>query len=93
MRNMCWITEPMLLFEKVEDGKVHGFNEDVLKTLITFYINRPEQKNECMTPYLGESVKRIADIADVKRRTWLESTFKHLMSNRPRHVYVYNLLY
>ncbi|KAK1116980.1 hypothetical protein K0M31_017030 [Melipona bicolor] len=86
MRNMCWITEPMPLFEKVEDGKVYGFNEDVLKTLITFYINKPEQKNECMTPYLGESVKHIADIADVGRRTWLESTFKHLMSNRPRHV-------
>ncbi|XP_017891276.1 39S ribosomal protein S30, mitochondrial [Ceratina calcarata] len=84
-RNLCWITEPMKLFEKVEDGKVHGFNEDVLKKLIKFYANQPEQRNENMTPYLGDIVQRVADIKNPRRRTWLEERFKYIMSNRPRH--------
>lgn len=85
-RNICWITEPMMLFDKIEDGKIQGFNEDVLKKLITFYINMPAARsNENMKPYLGESVKYVADITDPERRAWLETRFKHLMSNRPRH--------
>lgn len=97
-RNICWITEPMMLFDKIEDGKIQGFNEDVLKKLITFYINMPAARsNENMKPYLGESVKYVADITDPERRAWLESRFKYLMSNRPRHQYVHicinNLLY
>lgn len=98
VRNICWITEPTMLFDKIEDGKVQGFNEDVLKKLITFYINMPAARsNENMKPYLGESVKYVADITDPERRAWLESRFKYLMSNRPRHQYVHicinNLLY
>lgn len=89
-RNICWITEPIKLFDKVEDGIVHGFNEDVLKKLIVFYMNMPaERTNVNMKPYLGESTKHIADIVDSDRRTWLENHFKHLMSNRPRHLYVF----
>lgn len=85
-RNICWITEPLPLFDKIENGKVYGFNEDVLKKLITFYINVPAERNdENMKPYLGESVKHIADITDPRRREWLETRFKHLVSNRPRH--------
>ncbi|CAK9809468.1 28S ribosomal protein S30, mitochondrial [Anthophora quadrimaculata] len=85
-RNMCWITEPLKLFDTVENGQIHGFNEDVLRKLITFYINTPaERTNVNMKPYLGETVKYIADIEDPERRTWLETRFKHIMSNRPRH--------
>lgn len=84
-RNLCWITEPMKLFEKVEDGKVHGFNVDVLKQLIKFYANQPEARNENMAPYLDEHVKRVADILNTTRRVWLEKRFKHIMANRPRH--------
>ena len=35
-----------MLFDKVENGKIYGFNEDVLKQLITFYMNTPVKKNE-----------------------------------------------
>lgn len=86
VRNMCWITEPMKLFDTVENEKIHGFNEDVLKSLMKFYINMPEERVDVnMKPYLGESVKHIADIPDVERRKWLEEHFKNLVSNRPRH--------
>ncbi|KZC06833.1 28S ribosomal protein S30, mitochondrial [Dufourea novaeangliae] len=87
MCNVCWITEPKKLFDAVENEKIHGFNEDVLKTLIKFYINKPEERMGVnLKPYLGESVKHIADIPDDERRTWLEQHFKHLMSNRPRNI-------
>ncbi|XP_076620964.1 mitochondrial ribosomal protein S30 [Colletes latitarsis] len=86
LRNICWVTQPEKLFDSAEDEKIHGFNENVLKNLIKFYINTPEERMGVnMKPYLGESVKHIADISDDERRTWLERTFKHLMSNRPRH--------
>ncbi|XP_017795818.1 PREDICTED: 28S ribosomal protein S30, mitochondrial isoform X2 [Habropoda laboriosa] len=85
-RNMCWITEPMKLFDTVENGEIQGFNEDVLRKLIRFYMNIPvERTNVNMKPYLGESVKHVADIADPERRSWLETRFKHITSNRPRH--------
>ncbi|CAL7945468.1 unnamed protein product [Xylocopa violacea] len=88
-RNLCWITEPMKLFDKVEDGKIEGFNEDVLQKLITFYANVPaERSNENLKPYLGETVKHVADIVDPERREWLEQKFKHLMANRPRHLLI-----
>ncbi|XP_076230748.1 mitochondrial ribosomal protein S30 [Calliopsis andreniformis] len=85
VRNMCWITEPMKLFDTVENGKVLGFNEDVLQNLIKFYTNVPEERIDLdMKPYLGESVKHIANIPEEERRTWLEQHFKHIMSCRPR---------
>ncbi|XP_058792079.1 large ribosomal subunit protein mL65 [Phymastichus coffea] len=84
-RNICWITEPMQLFEKIENGKVYGFNEDVLKHLIKFYVNTPEAKEGIeMKPYVqGEEF--IANIEDPERRKWLENKYKHLLSNRMRH--------
>lgn len=87
--NICWITEPMKLFDTIEKGEIHGFNEDVLKTLIKFYVNVPQERlNVNMKPYLGEKVKHLADIRDRDRRVWLEQSFKHIMSNRPRYYQV-----
>lgn len=84
--NMCWITKPEKLFDTVENEQIHGFNEDVLRTLIKFYINAPvERTGVNMKPYLGESVKHLADISETERRIWLENEFKYIMSNRPRH--------
>jgi len=85
-RNICWITEPIKLFDKIENEKVHGLNEEVLKTLIKFYMNIPEERVSVdLKPYLGKSVKKIADIEHDERRNWLEKHYKHLVNNRPRH--------
>ncbi|EZA56664.1 hypothetical protein DMN91_000886 [Ooceraea biroi] len=85
-RNMCWITEPLKLFDKIENEKIHGLNEQVLKTLVKFYVNAPEERQDVnLKPYLGESVKVIADIEHDERRNWLEKQYKHLMCNRSRH--------
>ncbi|KAL0128903.1 hypothetical protein PUN28_003932 [Cardiocondyla obscurior] len=85
-RNICWITEPMKLFDKIEDEKVHGLNEEVLKTLIKFYVNAPEERIDVnLKPYLGQSVKLVADIEHDEKRNWLETRYKHIVSNRPKH--------
>jgi small subunit ribosomal protein S30 len=84
--NQCWGTAEMKLFEEIDDkGKLIGFNDDVLRNLIKFYINEPKERNIEMKPYLGLDEQKIADIDDADRRIFLEEKFKHLFSGRPRH--------
>lgn len=83
--NICFGTEPLKLYETIENGKVKGLNEDVLKMLVQFYLNAPEEREHEMKPYLGKDEQVVADIEDDNRRCWLESMYKHLVSNRPKH--------
>lgn len=76
----------MRLFEKIEDNKVHGLNDEVLKNLIKMYINKPQERNVEMKPYLGEDEKIVADIQDDEKRKWLEEMYKKLMSCRGRYL-------
>jgi len=93
LRNICYGTEPLKLFESIDtEGKIIGFNDDVLKMLIQFYLNAPKERPDTvMKPYLGENVKVIADIEDEARREWLEKYYKHLVSNRPRQRLMYEI--
>lgn len=84
--NCCWITPSQKLFESFENGKLQGFNEDVLKNLITLYINEPKAKEGVnLKPYLGKNEKVAADYEDIVKAEWLERQHKHIQSNRPRH--------
>lgn len=84
--NKCWGTKEMKLYDQIDDhGKLQGINDEVLKNLIKLYINEPQARNYEMKPFLDPKERKIADIEDLKRRDWLEKTFKHIMSNRPRH--------
>lgn len=83
--NKCWGTNEMKLYEHIDrNGKIQGLNDDVLRTLIKFYINQPQKRDHEMKPYLGVREKKIADVEDTKQRAWLEKTFKYIVSNRPR---------
>ncbi|XP_052752185.1 28S ribosomal protein S30, mitochondrial [Galleria mellonella] len=84
--NICFGTKPLKLYEKVENGKVYGFNEDVLKLLVQLYLNTPEEREYDLKPYLGREEQVIADIEDDNKRCWLEKRYKHLVSNRPKHL-------
>lgn len=84
--NVCFGTQPMKLFEAIENGNVKGLNEEVLKMLVQFYMNVPEERDHNMKPYLGKEEQVVADIEDDKRRCWLEDMYKYLVSNRPRHL-------
>jgi small subunit ribosomal protein S30 len=60
--------------------------------LLKFYLNTPEVREGVeMKPYLGDVEKHIADITEDKRREWLEAEFKHMYSNRPRHMLPYEI--
>ncbi|CAG9790897.1 unnamed protein product [Diatraea saccharalis] len=83
--NVCFGTKPLKLYETIENGKVKGLNEDVLKMLIQFYLNQPEEREHDLKPYLGKENQIVADIEDDNKRCWLESRYKHLVSNRPKH--------
>lgn len=44
-----------------------GWNDDVLKDLLSCYVNVPKARDHEMSPYLGEE-QIVANIDDVKRR-------------------------
>lgn len=84
--NICWATEELKLYEDLQDGKIVGFNEDVLKMILKLYANAPESRlGVNMTPYLSSSEKVSADYEDDEKRTWLEREYKFLVANRPRY--------
>lgn len=99
--NYCRGTEELKLYEEVDDkGKLIGFNDEVLKHLIKNYTNIPnvQRSAEELQPFLDTKYKRIADYVDEEKRKFLEKTFKHIMSNRPRHlalpeIYLWEKLY
>lgn len=98
--NRCWGTKELQLFDNVdESGKIHGLNEEVLIHLISFYINSPKSREGIvLKPYLCNTETRVADILDDKRRVFMEHTYKHYASNRPRHrpvpeLYLWEKLY
>ncbi|XP_026741213.1 28S ribosomal protein S30, mitochondrial [Trichoplusia ni] len=96
--NVCFGTKPFKLYDTIENGKVQGLNEEVLKMLVKFYLNTPEERDHDMKPYLGKEEQVVADIEDDNRRSWLEARYKHLVANRPKHfllpeVYLWEKIY
>ncbi|XP_046399842.1 39S ribosomal protein S30, mitochondrial [Ischnura elegans] len=83
-RNLCWGTPAMKLYDKIEDGKVEGLNEEVLRKLLKIFLNKPSERDVELKPYLSD-YRYVANIPDLKKREWLETRFKHLYSLRPRH--------
>ncbi|XP_037937838.1 28S ribosomal protein S30, mitochondrial-like [Teleopsis dalmanni] len=89
--NFCRGTKEYQLYQEFNDaGKCIGFNDQVLQRLVQFYINVPTiQRNSAeLQPYLDTEVKHVADHKNVDKREFLEKTFKHMTSNRPRHLAV-----
>jgi len=91
-RNVCFSIDEMKLFETIENDQVKGFNEDVLKNLIKFYLMKPVEPNYELRPYLSPE-RYISNTADAKKRTTIDKNFKYLMSNRPRHLLADELLH
>ncbi|KAK3610184.1 hypothetical protein CHS0354_038820 [Potamilus streckersoni] len=51
-RNLCWASLDNKLYDKVENGKVKGFNDDVFKTLLKFVSLKPVDRGVDLRPYL-----------------------------------------
>ncbi|KAJ8976948.1 hypothetical protein NQ317_010145 [Molorchus minor] len=91
-KNICWATEEIKLYDDVNDGKIVGFNDDLLKMLLQFYANEPESRlGVNLTPYLNGKEKVCADYEDDDKRQWLEREYKYLVSNRPRYKLPYEI--
>lgn len=85
-RNICWGSDELKLYDEVKDGKIVGFNEEVVEKLLRLYCNVPcERFGVNLRPYLSQEEKIIADYEDDDKRQWLEREYKRLTSNRPRH--------
>lgn len=56
-----------------------------MKTLIKFYLIKVVEPQMELRPFLSQE-RYIANITDLKKRENIEKSFKHLVSNRPRHV-------
>lgn len=99
--NYCRGVKSLNLYEDIDsNGKLVGFNGDVLKHLIRFYTNVPNVQREDseLYPYVNNEVKRIEQYKDDQKRIFLEKTHKHLYANRPRHleipeIYMWEKLY
>jgi len=53
-RNILWLSEPMMLFSGFENGVVQGFNEDVIKKLLSCLLIQPVTPEYDLRPYLTE---------------------------------------
>lgn len=84
--NKCWYSDELKLFDEIDgNGKVIGFNDEVLRQLIKFYLTTPKERAHEMKPFLSKEEEIVADIDDSERRSFLETRFKHIFSRRPRH--------
>lgn len=64
-----------------------GFNIEVLKNLVKFYLNEPKERTGVdMTPYLNKSAPTLAQIEDQEQRLFQEELFKSLFANRDKYL-------
>ncbi|XP_050425346.1 28S ribosomal protein S30, mitochondrial [Adelges cooleyi] len=82
--NICWATKATELYHDIKDNRIVGWNDNVLKDMLSCYINTPQARDHELSPYLGEE-NVIANIDDNKRRAWLHDRHQRLTSHRPRH--------
>lgn len=50
--NLCWVSDEAKLYAEVVEGKVHGFNPDVLRQLIAFLALAPAERPYDLRPTL-----------------------------------------
>lgn len=91
--NECWGTKEMKLYEEVDEkGRLVGFNDKIIANLLRLYMNQPaERQGVNMKPYLGREEQYVSDIEDGEKRRWLDSHYKNLVSNKPRHKVPYEV--
>ena len=56
LRNLCWTTDRMPLYETIENGQLRGFNDDVLKLLLKFVVMEPRDRGIDLRPYLPQEL-------------------------------------
>ncbi|XP_022224173.2 28S ribosomal protein S30, mitochondrial [Drosophila obscura] len=96
--NCCRGTPPLPLYAEIsEKGKCVDFNDATLKQLLRLYTNVPKVERAAneLHPYV---TARTSDYENTHQRDFIDKTFKHLCSKRPRHlqlpeIYLWEKLY
>ena len=52
LRNVCWVSKPLKLYETIEDGKVKGFDDSVLELVLKFMCLKPVERGIDLRPNL-----------------------------------------
>lgn len=93
LANECWGTKEMRLYEEVDEkGRLTGFNDKIINNLLRFYLNQPADREGVeMKPYLQPGQQYVSDIKEGEKRRWLDSHYKNLVSNKPRHKVAYEV--
>ncbi|CAG2120932.1 unnamed protein product, partial [Medioppia subpectinata] len=62
LRNVCWSSGELKLFDSYENGQLIGVNDEVLKLLIKFMAREPQVSDNCvLRPYLSEDQREERD--------------------------------
>lgn len=54
MRNILWASEPMKMFDTIENGQVKGLNEEAFKTMTKLFMLKPVDRGIDLRPYLPD---------------------------------------
>ncbi|CAF1226509.1 unnamed protein product [Rotaria sp. Silwood1] len=53
--NICWVSPLMNLYDRIENGELINFNDDVLRQLLRFILNEPTMEPDWnLTPYVED---------------------------------------
>ncbi len=56
LRNICWTTDRLRLYDTIENNEVKGLNVDVLKLLVKFVMMQPSNIEFDTRPYLPDEL-------------------------------------
>ena len=56
--NICWVSPVMNLYDRIENGQIVNFNDDVLRQLLKFLVNEPiVEPNWNLRPHVEDETK------------------------------------
>ncbi|XP_054160472.1 28S ribosomal protein S30, mitochondrial-like [Oppia nitens] len=66
LRNICWSSGELKLFDSYENGQLVGVNDQVIKLLVKFLVREPQLENYCeLRPYLSADNRDDWDIQEL----------------------------
>ena len=71
LRNVCWVTGPLKLYETIEDGKVKGFDDAVLEHLLKFMCLKPVDRGIDLRPNLVPEDDKIGVAEYIERKKFV----------------------
>jgi len=77
--NLLWVGEDLQLYDRLEDGRLVGFNPEALAPLVRQYLRAPVAREEVEAPRTVSSVK------DNYQRKYFYGIHRDMYANRPRH--------